>query len=91
MDKIKKGQIVKATSGRDVNSFFDGFFAVLDTPAAGFAILADGASRKLRNPKKKSIKHLKFTNTVVDLSQVLSLGSDKMLRKLLTEFVSNEK
>jgi ribosomal protein L14E/L6E/L27E len=91
MDKIKKGQIVRATSGRDVDSFFDGFFVVLDTPAAGFATLADGASRKLQKPKLKSIKHLKFTNTVVDLSVVLSRGSNKMLRKMLTEFLSKEK
>jgi ribosomal protein L14E/L6E/L27E len=82
MYKIKKGQIVKASCGRDVNSPFDGFFVVLDTPAAGFAVLADGASRKLQNPKKKSIKHLKFTTTVVDLSNV----SDKVIRKILSEF-----
>ena len=75
---LAKGSVVKSMSGRDQNRYY----LVLDF-CEGFAWIADGKVRKLASPKKKSFKHLTFTNTVLELS---SITSDKKLRKLLSPF-----
>lgn len=72
---LAKGSVVKSMSGRDQNRFY----LVLDL-CEGFAWIADGKVRKLASPKKKSLKHLSLTNTVLELSDI---SSDKKLRKLL--------
>ena len=51
--EIKIGDVVKATAGRDKN----GFFLVIDI-IGKFAYIANGKNRKIRNLKKKNLKHL---------------------------------
>ncbi len=75
--KRQIGSVVKAEAGRDSG----GFFAV-----TGFdkdhCFIADGKSRKLSSPKRKNIKHLRFTNSVIELNEI----TDKKLRAALKEF-----
>lgn len=54
------GQIVKAKAGRDKDCFF--VIIELDN---GFAMIADGKTRKVERPKRKKLIHLAPTNTVV--------------------------
>lgn len=75
--KIQKGSVVKADAGRDCG----GYFAVVEMQD-GYCFIADGKSRKLLSPKLKNIKHLSFTNSVIDLNDI----TDKKLRTLLKEF-----
>lgn len=75
--KIQKGSVVKADTGRDCG----GYFAVVEMQD-GYCFIADGKSRKLLSPKRKNIKHLSFTNSVIDLNDI----TDKKLRTLLREF-----
>ncbi len=75
--KIQKGSVVKADAGRDCG----GYFAVVEMQD-GYCFIADGKSRKLLSPKLKNIKHLSFTNSVIDLNDI----TDKKLRTLLREF-----
>lgn len=75
--KIQKGSVVKADAGRDCG----GYFAVVEMQDR-YCFIADGKSRKLLSPKRKNIKHLSFTNSVIDLNDI----TDKKLRTLLREF-----
>ena len=73
---ITEGLIVASKAGHDEGRFF----AVLKA-SDGFVYLADGKERKLKNPKKKNIKHIAKTDTIVDIPE-----TDKQLRKLLSGF-----
>jgi len=72
------GTIVKACAGRDG----DDYFVVVTRDDLGFFYIANGKSRKLNKPKKKNVKHLQFTKTVIDLDSF----TDKKLRKFLNEY-----
>lgn len=74
------GTIVKACAGRDS----DDYFVVVACDDLGFFYIANGKSRKLNKPKKKNVKHLQFTKTVIDLSSM----TDKQLRKLLSNYTA---
>ena len=76
MDAVK-GLIVKAAAGRD-----DGGYFVITETDGKYCLIADGKSRKLSSPKRKSIKHLRFTCDITDLSDI----TDKKLRKVLSEY-----
>lgn len=75
--KVQTGSVVRATAGRDKDSFF-----VVTEAGNGYCLIADGKSRKLAGPKRKNIRHLRFTNSVIDLNDV----TDKKLRTLLKQY-----
>jgi ribosomal protein L14E/L6E/L27E len=75
--EIKKGQIVKSVAGHD-----KGFFYVALEVNNGYALIADGKHRKIEKPKKKSLKHLKPANTVVESD----IRTNKELRNVLSGF-----
>lgn len=71
------GRIVRSCAGRD-----KGKFLVVIKTDEGFVYVADGKERKLTSPKKKSLKHVKPTNTVIDTESL----TDKKLRSVIMEF-----
>lgn len=73
----EKGLIVCATAGRDSGRYF----VVLEAEK-GYALIADGKTRKLGSPKRKNIKHLRRTGKKAALMQL----TDRKLRELLKEF-----
>ncbi len=75
---IEKGMVVRSKAGHDGNRFF----VVVDLQDS-FAYIADGKTRRLASPKKKSLKHLQKTNTRVDLE---SIQTDNQLKRLLHPF-----
>lgn len=79
--EAKTGMIVKSTAGRD-----QGLFMVITAIEGDFAFIADGRIRKLLHPKKKRIKHLKLTNTVINTDYL----TDKGLRSFLREYKNPE-
>ncbi len=79
--KRQLGSVVKAQAGRDSGEFF----AVVGLEEE-YCFIADGKSRKLERPKRKNIKHLSFTNSVIDLSEI----TDKKLRTALKQFSGDE-
>ena len=74
------GRIVRVIAGHDRN-----LFMVITAVEGDFAFLCDGQSRKLAKPKKKRLKHLRFTNTVIDTADL----TDKKLRRVIGEFAGN--
>ena len=73
---VEKGLVVKATAGRDINSYF-----VVVRADDKFAFSADGKSRKLAKPKRKNVKHLSPTSKILCIDEI----TDKQLRRALKE------
>lgn len=71
------GRIVRSCAGRD-----KGNFLVVIRSDDSFVYVADGKERKLSSPKKKSLKHIRPTNTVIDTESL----TDKKLRSVILEY-----
>jgi len=72
------GQIVCSKAGRD-----KGYFMVVVEEKEGFVFVCDGKERPLERPKRKNIKHIAFTNTVLEKESSIT---NKQLRKALAIF-----
>lgn len=79
--KLAKGSVVIADAGRDSG----GFFVATDTDGS-FCYIADGKSRKLDKPKRKNIKHIRTTDSMIELNDI----TDKKLRTVLRQLGSAE-
>ncbi|MBQ8825987.1 MAG: KOW domain-containing RNA-binding protein [Oscillospiraceae bacterium] len=77
--EAKLGMVVRSIAGHD-----KGRFLVITAADDDFAYLADGKERKLASPKKKRLKHVRFTNTVIDTGNL----TDKGLRQFLAEYTA---
>ena len=78
--KIIEGTVVKAKAGRD----YERNFVVTEVCGDGrYVLIADGKTRKLDKPKRKNIKHLAVSNTVIDLNEI----TDKKLKMILRNTV----
>ncbi len=74
--EIERGSLVYSIAGKDKGSLF----LVLKREGE-FIYLADGDQRKLENPKKKKIKHVNKTNTLLEFEDVSNSDIRKMLKK----------
>lgn len=70
--EVKIGMVVKAIAGRDKDRFF-----VIKEVKDNFVLIVDGKSRKLEFPKKKKIKHLRLTKSIIDIEEI----TNKKLKK----------
>jgi large subunit ribosomal protein L14e len=52
------GRAVNSTAGRDKGKIY----IAVDVLKEGYLMLVDGDKRKIENPKKKKMKHLKITD-----------------------------
>ena len=75
--KLLKGSVVRAEAGRDGGKYF----AVVEADEK-YCLIADGKSRKLSAAKRKNIKHVRFTDSMIDLNDI----TDKKLRNTLKQF-----
>lgn len=76
--QIVRGTVVRSSAGHDKGDFQ----VILDCDDV-YAVVCDGKHRPLGKTKKKKIKHLKITNTVVDEKSLLT---NKLIRKVLKPF-----
>ncbi|MDE5619252.1 MAG: KOW domain-containing RNA-binding protein [Ruminococcus sp.] len=79
--KLNKGSVVRAAAGRDSGKLF----AVTEVQG-GYCFIADGKSRKLASNKRKNIKHICPTDSMIDLNDI----TDKKLRTLLRQLAVEE-
>lgn len=75
------GMIVRSAAGHDKDSFM-----VITAVEGDFALVCDGKSRKLEKPKRKRLKHLKLTKTVVDTDGL----TDKKLRSVIGAYAAGQ-
>ncbi|MBQ5988422.1 MAG: KOW domain-containing RNA-binding protein [Oscillospiraceae bacterium] len=80
--KIVEGTVVRAKAGRDENRLF----AVTGITDSGYVYISDGDTRKLASPKKKNVKHLAVTKTVIELDGI----TDKRLKMNLRDLTVTE-
>lgn len=78
-----KGQIVCSKAGRD-----KGYYMVAIEEEESFVFVCDGKERPLERPKRKNIKHLMFTNTVLSED---GYKTNKSLRKSLAIYKDSAK
>ncbi len=78
--EAENGKVVRVLAGHD-----KGLFMVVTAVEGDFAYLADGKTRKLQKPKKKRLKHLRLTNTVIDTDEL----TDKKLRKFIGDYTGS--
>lgn len=86
MDQYKElvtGQVVRSIKGRDKGRIQ----LVLDLLDESHVLVVDGRRRKLENPKKKKIKHLQKTNTILTIDKNIN---DSKIRKMLKAFENKE-
>lgn len=76
---IVKGSLVYSRAGRD-----NGTLYLVIKAEDGYVYVADGDTRKVSNPKKKKLKHINKTNTV--LKPDFDNLTDSAVRKALAEF-----
>ena len=79
--KINVGSVVKANAGRDGG----GLFLVVATEG-NYCFIANGKSRKLAKPKRKNMKHLSPTGSMIDINDI----TDKQLRIRLRQLSDAE-
>ena len=76
--EISKSDIIISLAGRDAGKLF----FVLDVQD-GYCLLADGKGRKLENPKRKKLKHVrKVSRTETRVAEKIRTG-DKVLNSEL--------
>ena len=77
--EIERGSLVYSIAGRDKGSLF-----LVISRDGEFVYLADGNLRKAENPKKKKIKHVNKTNTLLELDfdNISNSEIRKMLKKV---------
>ena len=83
-EKIRVGQVIKCTSGREVNRLFF-IIKIVDDK---YVLISDGKKRKLDRPKLKKVKHLKLYeifNNEVKNKIVSEQITDAFLRAELTK------
>jgi ribosomal protein L14E/L6E/L27E len=73
-----RGQVVRSKAGRDGG----GFLVVLSADAQS-AVVCDGRRRSLGHPKKKNLKHLSPTNSVLPEDR---MQTDREIRLALAPF-----
>lgn len=79
---LEKGCVVRSISGRDGGRFY-----VVMAFEHDFAFICDGKVRKLEKPKRKNIRHLKPTKTLLSVD---SLTTNNQLRQALRAFNNPE-
>ena len=77
MDFVR-GLVVKNKAGHEKNQFF----VVLECTVS-YAFICDGKHRKLLNSKKKNLKHLSATNTILPEDFLLT---NRKIREALRPF-----
>ena len=75
---ISKSDIIESLAGRDKGKFF----YVIDTEE-NFVLIADGKGRKLENPKRKKLKHVRRVSRTETRVALKIQNGDKVLNSEL--------
>lgn len=83
--EFKAGRVVISSAGHD-----SGRFMVVTGADGGFVYVADGKERKLESPKRKNIKHVRFTESEIELSELTDRKLRQTLRAIATKSTLQE-
>lgn len=77
--RFDAGRVVISSAGHD-----QGRYMVVTGDDGGFVYVADGKERKLQSPKRKNIKHVRYTENTIELSGLTDRKLRQTLRALAT-------
>ena len=84
------GQVVYSIAGRDTGKVF----VITQVIDINYVLVSDGDLRRVEKPKKKKIRHLKFSSIIVDsIAQKINCGmklTNADIRKALTDIKNKE-
>jgi ribosomal protein L14E/L6E/L27E len=83
--EISLGTVVISSAGHDSGHWF-----VVTGADGGFVYVADGKERKLASPKKKNIKHIRFTRNRLNLEGMTDRGLRRALGALSRQNIAEE-
>lgn len=83
--RFDTGRVVISSAGHDA-----GRFMVVTGADGGFVYVADGKERKLESPKKKNIKHVRYTESRIEPSELTNKKLRQTLRALATKSTLQE-
>ncbi len=90
MLEITLGQVAISKAGRDKGRTFIIWQIVDDT----FVLIVDGDLRRVERPKKKRIKHLKFTEDIIEKLNEKLIKNDKItnseIRRTLVGYIDED-
>jgi len=88
-DAVQIGRLVCSIQGRDSGRFY----LVVGMEGESRVLLADGEGRKVENPKRKNVRHLKFYGAIAgEIAEKFQNGkriTDTDVRKELKYLVEN--
>lgn len=76
---FENGRVVKSLAGKD-----KGTFLVIINSSQDKVYLCDGKARPLERAKQKNIRHIEFTNVILNDSM---MKTNRQLRKALSELM----
>lgn len=84
MNNFEVGNIVVSTAGRDKDRIY-----LIKSIDGDFAMLVDGNFKKLQNPKRKRLKHLKQTGIVIQAIAAKLLADTKVFDTEIFSAIKN--
>ncbi len=79
---LQKGQVVKSTAGHD-----KGELLVIAGFEQNRVLVCNGKSKGLEKPKRKNLRHIEITDTVLDGD---SMATNRKIRKTLNKLLTQE-
>lgn len=79
------GRVVYSKAGRDVGRTF----IILDVIDDNYVSIVDGDLHKVEKPKKKKVKHLSITNTVIEDIKKLIISKESISNAELRKYLGN--
>lgn len=79
------GKVVNSKAGRDMHRNF----IVVGIINSEYVYISDGELRKIEKPKKKKVKHLKFTETVAEEIRVIILSKEQVTNSKIKIFLKS--
>lgn len=83
--KNTKGTVVISSAGHDHGHWF-----VITGADERYVFIADGKERKLDAPKKKNIRHVRYTNSSLELDGLTDKKLRSALRALSAQSIAEE-
>lgn len=84
-ETLRVGQIVRASAGKETTGRYGGFYMIVELLPGGYVTLANGKERPLARPKRKNVRHVCPTATVLEHE----LLTDSALRRTLQAFANS--
>ncbi len=81
----KLGELVISKSGRDIGKHY----IIVDIEKNNYVRLADGDARRVEHPKRKNIKHLRFTGDIIEELSIWLKDKKRIRNEDIKRFIKN--